>query len=39
VPQRPSDTFSGVAPESIPAELLGMKYVADPRSRRRWGRI
>jgi hypothetical protein len=22
--------FSAVAPESIPAELLGMKYIADP---------
>jgi HK97 family phage major capsid protein len=30
MPPRPSDTFSGVAPESVPAELLGMKYIADP---------
>ena len=30
MPPRPSDTFSAVAPESIPAELLGMKYIADP---------
>lgn len=29
-PPRPSDTFNGVAPESIPGELLGMKYVSDP---------
>jgi hypothetical protein len=30
MPPRPYDTFSGVAPESVPAELLGMKYIADP---------
>ena len=30
MPPRPSDTASGVAPENIPAELLGMKYISDP---------
>jgi HK97 family phage major capsid protein len=29
-PLMPPRPFSGVAPESIPAELLGMRYVADP---------
>jgi HK97 family phage major capsid protein len=30
MPPRPYEMLNGVAPENIPAELMGMKFVADP---------
>jgi hypothetical protein len=30
MPPRPSEQFAAVAPESIPGEIMGLKYISDP---------
>jgi HK97 family phage major capsid protein len=30
MPPRPSNQFAGVAPENVPGEILGLRYISDP---------